>query len=151
MACEVAYRFPDYLAFFNAIGGGPARAYRRLVDSSLDWGQDLPGVRRYIDEHRLDEPLYLSYFGTASPAYYGILARPLRSYPNWDEEAAPALRVIELPRDQAEGRLADFLRHLPDYEAAPGGPLAEALGPPPDGRNLLRERVDAAAAVLSDR
>lgn len=118
LACEVACRFPNYLAYFNVIAGGPARAYRHLVDSSLDWGQDLPGVKRYIDAHHLDPPLYLSYFGTASPAYYGIRARPLRSYPNWDEDALPALRIVDAPEDGPEAGPDGVLPHLPDYEVA---------------------------------
>ena len=65
---------PDYLAFFNLFSGGPREGYRRLVDSSLDWGQDLPGLKAWLsknsDEKR--ERIYLSYFGTASPEYYGI-------------------------------------------------------------------------------
>ena len=30
---------PHYLAYFNELAGGPARGYRILVDSSLDWGR----------------------------------------------------------------------------------------------------------------
>ena len=32
---------PHHLAYFNEIAGGPANGYRHLVDSNLDWGQDL--------------------------------------------------------------------------------------------------------------
>lgn len=68
--------YPHYLAFFNAAAGGPRRGYRHLVDSSLDWGQDLPGLRDWLDAQRLagssPSPVYLSYFGSGSPAYYGI-------------------------------------------------------------------------------
>src|SRR5262249_51727095 len=35
---------PHYLAYFNELAGGPSQGYRHLVDSSLDWGQDLPGL-----------------------------------------------------------------------------------------------------------
>src|SRR5205823_2738475 len=41
-AISIAFR-PDYLAYFNPLLGGPTRAYEHLIDSSLDWGQDLPG------------------------------------------------------------------------------------------------------------
>ena len=33
---------PHYLSYFNSFCGGPSEGYRYLVDSSLDWGQDLP-------------------------------------------------------------------------------------------------------------
>ncbi len=64
---------PHYLAFFNPLGGGPAKAYRLVVDSSLDWGQDLPALRAWLAENRRPgEPVYLSYFGSAWPPHYGV-------------------------------------------------------------------------------
>ena len=68
---------PHYLAYFNALGGGPANGHRHLVDSSLDWGQDLPGLKSWLDAHAGDAPVFLSYFGTGEPDYYGIRARRL--------------------------------------------------------------------------
>src|SRR5581483_8490096 len=38
---ESAAIHPDYLAFFNFASGGPRRGDRCLIDSNLDWGQDL--------------------------------------------------------------------------------------------------------------
>ncbi len=71
---------PHYLAYFNQLIGGPSQAYRHLVDSSLDWGQDLPGLRNWLAENNEDkQPVYLSFFGTASPDYYGISAIRLPS------------------------------------------------------------------------
>ncbi len=73
---------PHYLAYFNDFAGGPARAHRHLVDSSLDWGQDLPGLAEWIAQnHRPGEMVYLSYFGSAPFSYYGISARELSPYP----------------------------------------------------------------------
>jgi hypothetical protein len=37
----------------------------------LDWGQDLKGVKAYMEKERLPI-IYFSYFGTAPPSYYGI-------------------------------------------------------------------------------
>jgi hypothetical protein len=69
---------PNYLAYFNELAGGPAHGYRHLADSSLDWGQDLPALRRWLDSQGLQRQgapqVYLSYFGTARPEYYGIQA-----------------------------------------------------------------------------
>ena len=39
---------PDYLAYFNQIAGGPRNGYKHLVDSSLDWGQDLPALKSLV-------------------------------------------------------------------------------------------------------
>ena len=62
---------PDQLAYFNELIGGSGNGYRWLVDSNLDWGQDLGGLKRYMDEHGIAK-VKLSYFGTAEPEYYGI-------------------------------------------------------------------------------
>lgn len=86
---------PHYLAYFNQFAGGPAHAYRHLVDSSLDWGQDLPGLKRWLDQDGMDgpsrTPVFLAYFGTGNPRYYGITARLLPSYFVHSQRAFPPL------------------------------------------------------------
>jgi len=74
---------PSYLAYFNQLAGGPSQGYLHLADSSLDWGQDLPALKQWLDGERLqrgDGNVYLSYFGTARPEYYGIQATPLAGF-----------------------------------------------------------------------
>ncbi|HTL67695.1 MAG TPA: glycosyltransferase family 39 protein [Lacunisphaera sp.] len=72
-AVESVAARPDYLAFFNVASGGPGRAYRLVVDSSLDWGQALPALHDWLGQHRqAGEPVYLSYFGSAWPPHYGV-------------------------------------------------------------------------------
>lgn len=72
---------PHYLAFFNQLVGGPAAGYKHLVDSSLDWGQDLPGLAAWQRAYP-QEKLYFSYFGTADPAHHGITAIALPTLPS---------------------------------------------------------------------
>ncbi len=72
---------PHYLAYFNPLAGGPANGWRHLVDSSLDWGQDLPGLQRWLAREAGREPVFLAYFGTGDPAYEGIRATLLPSLP----------------------------------------------------------------------
>jgi hypothetical protein len=62
---------PHYLAYFNEIIGGPGNGYKYLVDSNLDWGQDLKGLKRYMLEHKINR-VSLSYFGADVPQRYGI-------------------------------------------------------------------------------
>lgn len=62
---------PHQIAYFNEIVGGPDRGHYYLADSNIDWGQDLKGLKAYIDKEKLPI-IYLSYFGTAPPSYYGI-------------------------------------------------------------------------------
>ena len=73
--------YPHYLAFFNLATGGPGRGYRLLADSNLDWGQDLPALADYLATNAPGEQVYLSYFGQADPAYYGINYAALPSWP----------------------------------------------------------------------
>jgi 4-amino-4-deoxy-L-arabinose transferase-like glycosyltransferase len=62
---------PHYLSYFNSFGGGPTEGYRSLVDSSLDWGQDLPSLRRELEARHYHQ-VALCYFGTANAQTYGI-------------------------------------------------------------------------------
>jgi 4-amino-4-deoxy-L-arabinose transferase-like glycosyltransferase len=66
---------PDYLAYFNEIARG--REEQFLLDSNLDWGQDLARLGRYLQERGIEE-VHLSYFGVTSPAKMGIRSQPLR-------------------------------------------------------------------------
>jgi len=75
---EVLIARPNYLAYVNEFGGGPKNGWRLFVDSSYDWGQDLPAVRRWIDARAArpgaERPVYFSYFGNALLDHYGIRA-----------------------------------------------------------------------------
>ena len=82
---------PHHLAYFNELAGGPSNGYRVLVDSSLDWGQDLKGLKPYMQAHGIPR-VKLSYFGTADPAYYGIEADLLPGYLALPRETVRAFR-----------------------------------------------------------
>ncbi len=70
---------PHELAYFNETVGGPANGWRVLVDSSLDWGQDLSRVEPWMRQHGIQH-YKLSYFGTAFPRYHGIHGEMLPGY-----------------------------------------------------------------------
>jgi hypothetical protein len=86
LAVESAGIYPHYLAFFNALAGGPAGGQRYLVDSNLDWGQDVKNLKRYLDAHGVQR-VSISYFGMADLDYYGIR-----------HEALPDVRDLEAAR-----------------------------------------------------
>jgi hypothetical protein len=80
---------PHYLAYFNELAGGPANGRQHLVDSSLDWGQDLPGLKAWLDANRRPgEDVYLAYFGTGEPRYYRLPVKRL-AYINGFHEDEP--------------------------------------------------------------
>jgi Dolichyl-phosphate-mannose-protein mannosyltransferase len=59
---------PHYLAYFNWVSGGPDRVPVRLIDSNLDWGQDLLGLRAWCRQHAQGQPIGLAYFGQINPS-----------------------------------------------------------------------------------
>jgi 4-amino-4-deoxy-L-arabinose transferase-like glycosyltransferase len=73
---ESASVFPRYLGFFNLPSGGPRQGWKYLVDSNLDWGQDLKRLKSYLVDRSISN-VCLNYFGTALPSYYGIEAKPV--------------------------------------------------------------------------
>ena len=67
-AGEVWAVYPQTLAYFNQFAGGSREGYRTLVDSSFDWGQDLPAVEKWVARRASQPgpkpPVYFSYFGS---------------------------------------------------------------------------------------
>ena len=63
---------PHYLAYFNELAGGPRNGYKYLVDSNLDWGQELMQLKGWLQKRNINRPLGLCYFGMADPRYYAI-------------------------------------------------------------------------------
>jgi hypothetical protein len=72
--------YPHYLAYFNLIAGGPQHGWRYLVDSNIDWGQDLARLPQWMAENGAGH-VWLSYFGEGRPDYYGINYTGLDSFP----------------------------------------------------------------------
>lgn len=83
---------PHDLAYFNELIGGPNNGYKYLVDSNLDWGQDLKNLKKYMDTHDIGE-VYLSYFGAANPTYYSIRFQEVPDQPP-ASNAAPAYYAV---------------------------------------------------------
>ena len=67
---------PRYLQYLNELAGGPDNGHLWLVDSNLDWGQDLIRLSEYIQRRHL-ESVHLAYFGRVDPGVYGIRFTPL--------------------------------------------------------------------------
>ena len=90
LAVETVRISPCYLSYFNQLAGGPENGYRHLVDSSLDWGQDLSQLRKWLERRReaTEEtgPVYLAYFGSGDPAFSGIESKMLPCYLDWRKE-----------------------------------------------------------------
>ncbi|MCB8985051.1 MAG: glycosyltransferase family 39 protein [Ardenticatenaceae bacterium] len=72
--------YPHFLSYFNVLAGGPANGGRILVDSNIDWGQDLLRLQRWMAENDVAQ-VKLGWFGTADPDYYGLNYEPLPGFP----------------------------------------------------------------------
>ncbi|MGN6370572.1 MAG: ArnT family glycosyltransferase [Phycisphaerae bacterium] len=120
---EAALVFPYFLSYFNEIGGGPRKGYTHFVDSAVDWGQGLPAVAGFLKAHPEEGAVYLSYFGSADPGYYGIRAIALPSFirQRGEDEAAtyahtlgPGTYLVSVT--QLAGLYQDWGRYTPQLE-----------------------------------
>jgi hypothetical protein len=62
---------PNHLAYFNQLAGDRSRDYELLVDSNIDWGQDLIALREWMKGNQIDR-VNLAYFGSARPSAYAM-------------------------------------------------------------------------------
>lgn len=63
---------PHELSYFNAVSGGPATGRFHLIDSNLDWGQDLGNLAEFRQSHPQWKDLHLAYMGSVPPERVGI-------------------------------------------------------------------------------
>jgi hypothetical protein len=68
---ECARIAPDYLAFFNEAVGGPGMGPEYLVDSNIDWGQDLKKLKTWLAAHGAKRARVF-YFGNGQMWYEHI-------------------------------------------------------------------------------
>ncbi len=80
---------PYPLTFFNEAVGGAANGYRYLVDSNLDWGQNLYDLHAWMAQSGTEE-LFYAHYSPARPEVYGIRYRRLppaygtQPFPRWN-------------------------------------------------------------------
>jgi 4-amino-4-deoxy-L-arabinose transferase-like glycosyltransferase len=84
--------FPDEMGYFNELVGGSERGIFIANDASLDAGQNLPRLARYL-RARGNPKVKLYYQGTDDPSRYGIVYEPV-SRAEWDSASTPGLYAI---------------------------------------------------------
>ena len=62
------FAYPTYLSYFNEFIGKGENSYKYLVDSNLDWGQDLNRLAVWTDKNNINE-IYVDYFGGGVPVH----------------------------------------------------------------------------------
>ncbi len=100
-----------------------------MVDSNIDWGQDIKPLGRYLAENGITEPVHVAWLGTGPLSAYGINGTPLPAWPNASEEMlyspfypprpAPGLYVLSVTQLQGvylsdPARFAWFQQRKPD-------------------------------------
>ncbi len=66
--------YPHYLSYFNGLAGGPKKGIEFFADSNLDWGQDLKGLKRYMNKKDMKKInlVYYGPYGSPELKYYDI-------------------------------------------------------------------------------
>lgn len=72
--CSSVWTFPHYLSYFNEFAGGPRSGPSHLINSNIDWGQDLVEVAKWRAEHP-KASFYLAYYGGVNPGDVGLKYR----------------------------------------------------------------------------
>jgi Dolichyl-phosphate-mannose-protein mannosyltransferase len=101
---------PDYLTYFNAVGGGPDRGWRAMVEG-VDLGQDARGLQEFVAAHDVPE-MKVSCFGCPPPARLGPRFRPLPCGPTtgW---LAVSVRHLVMPEPFLPHGCFDWLEGRP--------------------------------------
>jgi hypothetical protein len=110
---------PDYLTYFNELAGGPSNGWHWLVDSNLDWGQDLRGLSDYVRNDGASDVI-LSYFGFAPAEAAGfpfqdIFGLEMRGHEPHLNGPEPTKELLAVSATQLQGVYL--------YDAFGGNPL----------------------------
>jgi len=101
--------FPAEMAYGNEAWGGTANTHKYLSDSSVDWAQQLPHIKQWVDAHPGEE-CWLAYsaYPALRPEAYGIPCHPLpTAHTEWEI----------LPTDVPETIHGNILLSADDLEA----------------------------------
>ncbi len=99
--------FPNEIGYFNSLVGGSRNGPNILLDSNLDWGQDLPKLAAFVRQHALSV-IPFAYYGRADVTAYLDNAVPLPTTDAVAQSGEPmgfvAISVGELMRPDGQYR-----------------------------------------------
>lgn len=122
--------YPSYISYFNQLIGSHRNADRYLIDSNLDWGQDLRRLDRWLRERNVEE-VVVHYFGGGAPQFdvsarvigsYGAGGRPLPRG-SWFALSRHFYRLSFAPSISRENYDAYLLRSRARYVTTVGGSI----------------------------
>jgi hypothetical protein len=85
--------YPHCLSYFNEIVGGGRQGWKHLVNSNIDWGQDLLYLKQWSDAHPDSRPLRMALFGTIDPQLVDIDGTTFAPYAQ-DSELQPGFYAV---------------------------------------------------------
>ncbi len=116
---------PHWMSYFNEAAGGPERGHDHLVDSNIDWGQDLLYLKEWLIKHPEARPLGLAFFHMLDP----------KPYLNVDFTIPP---LAPDPAQSYTQEQLEKLGHHPGYFAISVGYLRGITFSAPDGEGGFR-------------
>jgi 4-amino-4-deoxy-L-arabinose transferase-like glycosyltransferase len=178
VACHIVSAmavFPAEMAYANEAWGGAANTHKYLSDSSVDWAQQLPHVKQWVDAHPGEECWFAySAYPDLRPQAYGIPCHPLpTAHTGWEILpvdvpetihgnlllSADDLEACDWPSDQLN--VFERFRWMPMAEQIDHSvfvfhgdfhvPEAAALGAVQKSNILLRENRPADALVAAKK
>lgn len=98
--------YPHSLSYFNELIGGPINGGEHLLDSNIDWGQDLFYLQDWLNSH--------PEISLSGLAYYGIFSKELIGIP---EVAKPPSVLMKVGLNSNETRLQIPFKLKPGWYA----------------------------------
>ncbi len=118
--------YPNEIAFFSVLIGGPSEGYRYLVNSNLDWGQDTYLLAQYLAEHPDVQREPPSTKLNPVPGRYIVGASELQGVGCADSHAYEWFRQIE-PIERVDYSLLVY--DVPEFSAEWVAQCADPLSP----------------------
>ena len=96
-ACSSLWIYPHSLSYFNEAIGGPRNGHKHLINSNIDWGQDLLLLRDWVNDHPEHANISIAYSGGYHASAAGLTGSPPPAGPK-TEQMQP-----EMPRGPQPG------------------------------------------------
>lgn len=90
--------FPHSLSYFNELAGGPRHGHNYLIDTNIDWGQDMWRLKQWYDEHPQARPIGIASRSLLGPETYGIRSTAVPTGPTGRNDGPHALGLEHGPR-----------------------------------------------------
>jgi hypothetical protein len=124
---ETAAIHPDYLPFFNMISGGPSRGERYLIDSNLDWGQDIYRLAQWLKTDANGRRYSIGVFNASAPLLKELQLDPA----SLSGQPRGLLAISKNVKHRLEGAIQNpdgSIKLGPDYTWVEKYPLVKHIG-----------------------